>query len=68
MPSFTSGQQPDDEELDEDFKVDDHDDEHRVAANTADRGRKLEASSPLQEKKERATSTYHIDLKQQANE
>lgn len=56
MPSFsTSGQQLDDEELDEDFKFDDHNDEHKVAANTADEGRKLEASSPLQEKKERAT-------------
>lgn len=54
MPSFTSGQQPDDEELEEDFKLDDHSDEHKLAANTADKGRKSEAPSPLQETKERA--------------
>lgn len=55
MPSFVSGQQPDEEELDEELKFDDYNDDHKVASNTAGGGRKFETSSPLQEKKERTT-------------
>lgn len=59
MPSFMSGQQPDDEELAEDLRFDDHDDGHKVAAKMAHSGRKVEASSPLREKKERTTPSPH---------
>ncbi|POS80223.1 hypothetical protein DHEL01_v201382 [Diaporthe helianthi] len=57
MPSFTSGQLPDDAELDEEFKLDDHNDKPDVAANIADGDRESEALSPPQEKKERATTS-----------
>ncbi|KAG8169550.1 hypothetical protein KVR01_000295 [Diaporthe batatas] len=55
MPSFTSGQQPDDEEPDEDFRFDDHNDGHKVTARMADEDRKLGASLLLQDGEERAT-------------
>lgn len=57
MPSFVSGQQSEDEELEEDFKSDDHDDEHKVAGKTLGSVKDSETPSPLQEKKERATSS-----------
>jgi predicted transcriptional regulator len=55
MPSFMSGQNPDDGELEEDFNIDEHDGGHKVAPKAADNDRKFEASLPVQERKKRTT-------------
>lgn len=55
MPSFMSGQQSEDDELEEDFKVDNDEDGHIVATKMPDSSKKLEDSSSLDEKKKGST-------------
>ncbi|KAK2597836.1 hypothetical protein N8I77_012597 [Diaporthe amygdali] len=59
MPSFMSGQQPEDDELEENFKLDDEDGEHKDAAKVADSEEEFEPLSPLKERKKSSTPSPH---------
>lgn len=56
MPSFMSGQQSEDDEVEEEFKFDEEEDEHhKVATKMPDGDKKLGDSSSLEERKKGAT-------------
>lgn len=56
MPSFMSGQQSEDDEVEDEFKFDDED-EHKVAPKMPDSDEKLEDSSSLEEREKGSLSS-----------